>query len=314
MTIFEEQKVERAKKTRFMNKAKASHSIATQKANDTIAQGNALIQKMNMQTHMKAMNTLQSQIKAQSKKTFDKADKLIGKLDKMYPDTQILELPKIAMSLDKQKRKLGVDSIINHWQEKHNKADTIDVNVTVYYTIWNENEKAYEEGNVGPFPYKMPKNLSWEDKYLFLLYVWCEHPKYVSGCYITQLGGTIIFLKHIDTLDLRMAGTLFHNKLVRPGRAYAAPSRSPKTPPIRSPTTPPKESSLQLPSPETAAVTPPTVPITTDTATPFRNAVSALRNSARKLWERFIPARFTAQSLSPEPRELFAPPKAQLNP
>ena len=81
-----EQKIERAKKTRFMNKAKASHSIATKKANDTIAQGNALIQKMNMQTDMKAMNTLQSQIKAQSKKTFDKADKLIEKLDKMYPD------------------------------------------------------------------------------------------------------------------------------------------------------------------------------------------------------------------------------------
>ena len=51
-----EQKIERAKKTRFMNKAKASHSIATQKANNTIAQGNALIQKMNMQTDMKAMN------------------------------------------------------------------------------------------------------------------------------------------------------------------------------------------------------------------------------------------------------------------
>ena len=101
-----EQKIERAKKTRFMNKAKASHSIATQKANNTIAQGNALIQKMNMQTDMKAMNILHSQIKAQSKKTFDKADKLIEKLDKMYPDTQILELPKIAMSLDKQKRKL----------------------------------------------------------------------------------------------------------------------------------------------------------------------------------------------------------------
>ena len=68
-----EQKIERAKKTRFMNKAKSSHLIATQKANNTIAQGNALIQKMNMQTDMKAMNTLQSQIKAQSKKTFEKA-------------------------------------------------------------------------------------------------------------------------------------------------------------------------------------------------------------------------------------------------
>ena len=64
------------------------------------------------------------------------------------------------MSLDKQKRKLNVDSIIDHWKATHNKADTIDVNVTVYYTIWNENEKAYEEGNVGAFPYKMPKNLS----------------------------------------------------------------------------------------------------------------------------------------------------------
>ena len=107
-----EQKVERAKKTRFMNKAKASHSIATQKANDTIAQGNALIQKMNMQTDMKAMYTLQSQIKAQSKKTFEQAEKLIEKLDKMYPDKQILELPKIAMSLDKQKRKLGVEILL----------------------------------------------------------------------------------------------------------------------------------------------------------------------------------------------------------
>ena len=97
-----------------MNKSKASHSIVTQKANDTIAKGNALIQKMNMQTDMKAMKTLQSQIKAQSKKTFDKAYKLIEKLDKMYPDKQILELPKIAMSLDKQKRKLNVDYIIDH--------------------------------------------------------------------------------------------------------------------------------------------------------------------------------------------------------
>ena len=102
-----EQKVERAKKTRFMNKAKASHSIATQKANNTIAQGNALIQKMNMQTDMKAMNILHSQIKAQSKKTFDKADKLIEKLDKMYPDKQILELPKNPYECRQRKTKIG---------------------------------------------------------------------------------------------------------------------------------------------------------------------------------------------------------------
>ena len=106
-----------------MNKANASHSIATQKANDTIAKSNVLIQKMNMLTDMKAMNILQSQIKAQLKKTFEQAEKLMEKLDKMYPDKQILELPKIAMNVGKERRKLGVDSIIEHWEEKHNKAD-----------------------------------------------------------------------------------------------------------------------------------------------------------------------------------------------
>ena len=45
-----------------------------------IAKGNKLIQKMDMMYDMKAMNTLQSSIKAQSKKTFDKAEKLMDKL------------------------------------------------------------------------------------------------------------------------------------------------------------------------------------------------------------------------------------------
>ena len=167
-----------------------------------------------MNYDVQAMNKLQSSIKAQSTKTFKEANELIEKLDKIYPNKQILELPKIAMNLGKEKRKLGVDSIIEHWEAIHNKADTYSVNVSLHYTIWNETEKAYKEGTVGGFPYEMPKNLSWEDKYLFLLYVWCQNPKYISGCWVTHLGGTVIFLKRIDTLDLRMAGTLFHNKLV----------------------------------------------------------------------------------------------------
>ena len=88
-----------------------------------------------MQTDMKAMNILQSQIKARSKKTFEQAEKLIEKLDKMYPKKQILELPKIAMNVGKERRKLGVDSIIEHWEEKHNKADTHTINVSIHYTI-----------------------------------------------------------------------------------------------------------------------------------------------------------------------------------
>ena len=87
----------------------------------------------------------------------------------MYPKKQILELPKIAMNVGKERRKLGVDSIIEHWEEKHNKADTHTINVSIHYTIWNETEKVYEDGTVGAFPYNMPKNLSWEDKYLFSL-------------------------------------------------------------------------------------------------------------------------------------------------
>ena len=35
-----------------------------------------------------------------------------------------------------------------------------------------------------------------------------------SDAKLSQLGGTVIFLQHVDTKDLRMAGVLFKNKLV----------------------------------------------------------------------------------------------------
>ena len=229
------QKTVRANATRGYNKAKKVVSNALPNIHKNIAEGNKLIQKMDMQFEMQAINKVQSVIKAQSKKTFDKATELIEKLDKKYPNEQILELPRIHMTLSKEKTKLGIDkgSLVEYWEKKHDKTDKYAVNVSVQYRIWNETEAQYEEGTVGTFQYEwgravtgvtnlggppaptdMPKNLSWEDKYLFLLYVWCQHPKYTSGCYIVELGGTIIFMKYVDALDLRMAGTLFHNKLV----------------------------------------------------------------------------------------------------
>ena len=60
----------------------------------------------------------------------------------------------------------------------------------------------------------MPKGLKWDEKYQFLLVVWCENALLImqrfedSEMYLTHLGGTIIFLKHVDLNDIRMAGII----------------------------------------------------------------------------------------------------------
>jgi len=206
-----QQKTERAKKTRFMNKAKASHQNMKHIASKQIAEGNKLIQKMDMHYDMKAINQLHASVKAQSKKTLDKAGELIKKIEKLTPK-QILELPEIKMNLGQAKRNLGIDSLGQYWENTYSKAETHNVSVTVNGIGWNIKLGEYVNFKLGPYEYKMPINLSWEDKYLFLLYVWVKNSDAYE--FVTHLGGTIIFLKHVDIKDIRMAGTLFHNKLI----------------------------------------------------------------------------------------------------
>ena len=102
------QKTVRAKSTRGYNKARKVAANASQNIHKNVAEGTLVIEKLNMHFDMQEINALQSKIKEQAKKTFDKADKLIEKLDKIYPNQQVLELPKIPLNLGKEKRKLGL--------------------------------------------------------------------------------------------------------------------------------------------------------------------------------------------------------------
>ena len=65
-------KTVKANRTRQLNKMKKTMTAVQLKANKHIVEGNALIQKMNMNYDMQAMNKLQSNIKAHSKITFGK--------------------------------------------------------------------------------------------------------------------------------------------------------------------------------------------------------------------------------------------------
>ena len=99
------QKTVRAKSTRGYNKARKVAANASQNIHKNVAEGNLVIEKLNMHFDMQEIRKTQETIEAQSKKTFDKANELIEKLDKMYPNEQILELPRIKMTLSKEKAK-----------------------------------------------------------------------------------------------------------------------------------------------------------------------------------------------------------------
>ena len=75
---------------------------------------------------MQSIHKIQSSIKAHADKTFNEGDKLIKKLENKY-DKQVLELPKIAMSLGKERRKqnLVLESYQEHWIINTNKPKSI---------------------------------------------------------------------------------------------------------------------------------------------------------------------------------------------
>ena len=207
-----QQRITKTKTTKALTKAVKGFQTSKKITNDIIAQGNALIQKLQRGYDMQSIHKLQSSIKASANKTFNEGDKLIKKMEKKY-DQQVLELPPIKMNLAQEKKKLGLLlPLVEYWEAKHAKGQVYNVNVSLNGSAWNETTKQHEKFTVGPFTYKMPQNMPWEEKYIFLLYVWVQQAG--SYMYVTHLGGTIIFLKHVDINDIRMAGVLFHNKLV----------------------------------------------------------------------------------------------------